>query len=260
MTDRHHSLGAAMAFVAGAVNVALMYFLFLLNYKPLIAVELAAGRPDEGFIVTYVIPALADLVIIGGVLWLLAGIGFVRRAGWAWNTAVFASVLTLAASFFPGIPMASRGMPPTYFAVFVPNLILFFVLFTQVNRLDRRVLWLSFFSGIATVLTFMNGVASMSKIMTTGLSLYVPAQQLCWAAALGWGIFTIGLILRQAWVHPVGMGAALLAALAGAPLAVISTIESARPSMFTPGPLLSVILLVILLTPWFRKTLKDWAG
>ncbi len=51
-----------------------------------------------------------------------------------------------------------------------------------------------------------------------------------------------------------------MAFFAGLPLAVMSTIEAGRPSMFSPAPALSFILLVILLLPAGRRLLTEWAG
>ncbi|MEW6032101.1 MAG: hypothetical protein AB1645_04360 [Bacillota bacterium] len=258
MQSGRYSAGALLAFLAGTVGVIVPYVLFIRGYHALINLELAAGRPDEAIIITYVMPLLTDLMILAGLLWLVAGLGFTRRASWAWPLAASASVLGLASSFFLMIPAMSRGAFPAHILVFGPNLIFFFTLLAWVNPIDRRALTLSFFTGIACVLSFMNGVASMDKIMVTGLAIYVPAQQLCWVAAVGWGVFTTGLLVRAGWVYPVGLGAGLLAALAGLPLAVTSTLEAGRPSMFSPAPVLSLILLAVILLPRTRRWLEEW--
>ncbi len=247
-----NSVGAAVAFIAGILGIAVTFVLFLKGYRELIGIEMTAGRPDEALIVTYVIPLLADLIILGGVLWLVGGLGLATRSRWGWPAVVTASVVSLAASFFPMIPAMSRGAFPAYIYLFGPNLVFYFVLLAYVRPVDGRVLALSFFSGIASVLSFMNGVASIDKILVTGQAFYIPVQQLSWVAAVAWGVFTVGLILRKLWAHQVGLGAGLLATLAGAPLAVVSTLEAGRPSMFTPAPALALCLLVILLLPGLR--------
>ncbi len=241
--------GALVSFLAGALGVVVTYFLFIHGYRELIAVEAAAGRPDEAFIVTYIIPLLTDLTVAGGMLWLLAGIGLAGKTRWGWPAAVVASVLSLSASFFPMIPAMSRGVFPAWGYVFLPNLVFYFVLLAWVRPIGWRVVALSFFSGIAGVLSFMNGVASIDKILVTGQVFYIPVQQLSWAAAVAWGVFTVGLILEKNWTRMVGLGAGLAATLAGAPLAVVSTVQAGRPSMFTPAPVLALILFVVLLLP-----------
>lgn len=263
MDKTRNTVGALLAFVAGALGIVVAFVLFLKGYRELIGIELAAGRPDEALIVTYIIPLLTDLTIMGGVLWLVGGVGLARRCRWGWSAAVVGSVLSLAASFFPMIPAMSRGAFPAYIYVFGPNLVFYFILLTYVRPVDWKVLGLSFFGGIASVLSFMNGVASIDKILVTGRAFYIPSQQLCWVAAAAWGVFTVAVVLRKAWAHPVGLGAGLMAALAGAPLAVVSTLEAGRPSMFAPAPALALVLFGILLLPGTRDLLaraEDPAG
>ncbi len=260
MDDTRRKVGAAIAVVAGVWGIVVTYLLFLGGYRDLIAVEAAAGRPDEAFIVTYVIPLLTDLTLIGGVLWLLGGLGFATKSKWGWPASVVGSVLSLASSFFPMIPAMSRGVFPAYIAVFGPNLVFYFALLLYVGRLDRRAFWLSFASGIAAVLAFMNGVASIDKILVTGQAFYIPVQQLSWVGAAAWGVFTVGLILRKSWATALGLGAGILSTLAGAPLAVMSTMEAGRPSMFTPAPALALGLLVLLTLPKMRRFLDEWTS
>ncbi len=245
--------GALMALLAGALNVAVTFILFLDGYRELIGIENAAGRPDEAFIVTFIIPLLADLIIMGGVLWLVGGVGLAVKSRWGFTAAVAGSVLGLAASFFPMIPAVSRGAFPSYILLFGPNLVFYFALLGFVGRVDLKVLALSFFAGIACVLSFMNGVASIDKILVTGQAYYIPTQQLSWVGALGWGAFTVGLVLGRPWAYAVGLGSGFMATLAGLPLAIVSTLEAGRPSMFTPAPALAMILLVILLSPAVRR-------
>ncbi|MEJ2559872.1 MAG: hypothetical protein P8186_27385, partial [Anaerolineae bacterium] len=58
----------------------------------------------------------------------------------------------------------------------------------------------------------------------------------------------------------VGLGAGLMACLGGYPLAVISTMEEGRMSLFAPSPLLSTALIIVLLLPATRQLLADWAN
>jgi hypothetical protein len=50
-----------------------------------------------------------------------------------------------------------------------------------------------------------------------------------------------------------------MAALGGFPLAVASTLETGRMSLFAPSPVLSTVLVVILLLPATRRLLLAWA-
>ncbi|MEW6524141.1 MAG: hypothetical protein AB1445_11360 [Bacillota bacterium] len=167
MTGRYPKPATILVALAGLANTVLIYLLFIRSYRPLVDVYPQKSVPG------YVIPALTDPAMIGGVLWFLAAVGFVTHARWAWASAVAGSVLSLASSFFPSIPMLACRLPPAYCAAFLPNLVFFFVLHAWVNPIDRRILWLSFISGMTTVLCFMNGAVSMSKLLSTGMDLYI---------------------------------------------------------------------------------------
>jgi len=254
------AVAVAMCLVAGLMGTLGAFLLFVEGYRPLIEAELTAGRPDEAFIVTYLVPLLTDLAIAGGVLWLLAAYGFASAAGWAVSLAVVANVLSLLAGFFPMIPAMSRGVIPSYALLFVPNLIFYFVLLGYVRPTQRGVLVLSFLSGIAYVLCFMNGVASIDKIIVTHRPLFIPVQQMSWLSSAAWGLFTVALLLRRPWVRELGLGAGAAATISGFPLAVSTTLELGRFSMFSPAPLLSLALLVYLLTRSGRQMIAAWAG
>jgi hypothetical protein len=162
--------------------------------------------------------------------------------------------MALQSSFFPMIPPVTRDLPPASVLVFVPSLVSFVLMLTLVRRVDWRVIVTALFSGIALVLSFMNGVAATNKIIVTGASIFVAVQRLNWIAALGWGVFTVGLIIKPAvWVRWVGLGAGILEVIAGLPLGIVTAIEAGRFSMFLPAPLLSAALLVVLLLPLGAK-------
>jgi len=261
MVNTRYKVGALWAFAAGALNIAVTFALFIRGYRQLINIELAAGRPDEAFIVTFIIPLLTDLIILGGMLWLVGGVGLATGSSWAYGITVTAAVVSLAASFFPMIPAMSRGAFPSFVVLFGPDLLFYFVVLAYLGRTNPKFLWLSFFSGIACVLSFMNGVAGIDKILTTHNPAFIPSQQLNWVGAVAWGVFCVVVALRKAWAYPLGLGAGLVTGLAGLPLAVLSTLEAHRPSMFTPAPVLALALFAVLVIPgvraWFRAPSSD---
>nr|MBN1228382.1 hypothetical protein [Anaerolineae bacterium] len=254
---QNNTLGAVLAIIGALLGIFGMFIIFTQWYEPMMAAEVAAGRPDEETIVKFIIPALNDFGIIAGVLWAVAAYGFLSKARWGWPVAVVANVLALQGSFFPMIPAASRGLPPMFGIVFVPNLILYVLLLWLVGRVNWKVLVFSLFSGMAFVLAFMNGVASTDRIIVIGTPLYVAVQRLNWIASIGWGVFTIWLILKPAeWVRVVGLAAGLLAVVAGTPLGMATTLSFGHFSMFFPAPMLSLVLIIILLLPWGKKLLQ----
>lgn len=253
-TKTNVKLGAAIAIVGALLGIVGSLVLFTRWYNPVMAAELAQGRPDEMIIVQYIFPALNDIGVIAGTLWAVAAYGFLTRRPWAWSLAVVANVLALQGSFFPMIPPVTRDLPPYSALVFVPNLAFYVLLLTAVRRVDWRILVVGLFSGIAMVLSFMNGVASTDKILVTELAVFVAVQRLNWIAAVGWGVFTVGLILTpKEWVKLVGVGAGLLEFAVGLPLGVMTALEAGRFSMFLPAPLLSLALMILLLAPLGRS-------
>lgn len=255
MKTRENKIGFWLALVGALLGIFGMFITFTQWYEPMRAAELAAGRPDEEVIVRFIIPFLNDLGMIGGVLWALAAYGFYHARKWAWPLAVVANVLALQGSFFPMIPAASRGLPPMFGVMFVPNLIIYVLLLWFVGRVNWKVLVLSLLTGMAYVLSFMNGVASTDRIMVIPDNpLYVAVQRLNWVASVGWGVFTVGLILRPVeWVFLVGLGAGLLEVVVGTPLGLATTLSFGHFSMFFPAPILSLLLVIFLLTPWGRS-------
>lgn len=252
--DERRKLGLITALIGAALGLAGAFLLFTNWYEPMQAAELAAGRPDEQIIVKYIIPALSDFGILAGAIYAIGAYGFGTRQPWAWPLTVIANVVALQGSFFPMIPAASRGLPPAFGLVFLPNLILFFLLQQVVRRRPWSRTILCLFTGMAFVLSFMNGVASTDRIMVMGWPLYVAVQRLHWVASIGWGVATCGILLApEEWVRVVGMTAGVLEAVVGFPLGIATTINFGHFSMFFPAPVLSLLLCILLAIPAFWR-------
>jgi hypothetical protein len=259
MVKENWRLGVVLS-AAGAAVGLVAFYLFVQIYNPMIAVELAAGRPDEGIVVRYVFPLLGWLAIGAGVLWGLALYGFLTRGRWAWTLGLIASTVSLLAGWFPMMPALSRGVSPVTAAVFVPNMALWLGLLWM-RRIDRRLGLLAFAAGLAYVLSFMCGVASFNKIQVTGSQptlngMFVMVQQINWWGAAAWGVFIVALLTGRPWARIVGLGAGLLACYGGYPVGIATMLEKGRFSLFMPSPLLSTVLIVILLLPATRKWLE----
>jgi len=262
MMNDNFKVGAALAAI-GTIIGLVAFYLFVQIYNPMIQVELEAGRPDEALVVRYVFPLLGYLAITAAVLWMLALYGFLVKESWAWILGLIASTLSILAGFFPMIPAMSRNAPPVTAAVFFPSLLLWLGLLF-VRPTNWKIGGLAFAAGLAYVLSFMDGVATIDKIqLSVGQDLlngmYVMVQQINWWATVAWAVFIFTLLARKRWALVVGLGAGLMAALGGYPLAVVNTLETGRMSLFTPSPALSTVLLLILLLPATRRLLADWA-
>jgi len=251
-------LGAVLSAVGAAVGL-LAFYLFVTIYNPMIGVELAAGRPDEGIVVRYVFPLLGYVAITAGVLWLLSLYGFLTRERWAWPLGLTAGTLSLLAGWFPMMPALSRGVAPVTMAVFLPNLILWFGLL-WVRRIDWRLGALAFAAGLAFVLSFMSGVAAFNKMNVTAgkgtlNGMFVMVQQINWWGSAAWAVFIVTMLSGKPWARIVGLGAGLMACYGGYPVGILTMSEMGRFSLFMPSPLLSTALVVILLLPATRKLL-----
>ena len=135
-----------------------------------------------------------------------------------------------------------------------------------IGGVNWKVITLTFFAGIAYVLTFMDGVAPIAKYTTSHddpfwNGMYVMSQQVAWWGAAAWAIFIFAVFRKQSWAIPVGIFGAALSMMAGYPLGLHNALfEVQRFSMFLPAPLLSTALLIYLLIPSTRKMLDTWNG
>jgi hypothetical protein len=259
-------VGAAISLISAILGIILVYVSFLQVYDPIMASEMTAGRAGGESITNglsiskYVMPVVNDIVLIGGVIWAVSAYGFIKKETWAWNTALIANVLSLL-SFFMLIPALSRGISPIYTLVFIPNIIAFFLLLAYVRQVDSKIIAISMIAGMAYVMAFMNGVAATDQLLSggsTGNIFFVIGQRLNWIASIAWGIFVVALLTRKKWVLPLGLSAALLTLVAGIPLGVVVTMESAKFSMFFLSPILALFLKLTLVLPKGNKIVTQW--
>jgi hypothetical protein len=79
---------------------------------------------------------------------------------------------------------------------------------------------------------------------------FVFVQRLHWAAMLGWGIVTVGVLMQpKEWMRVLGLSAGLLEIVVGYPLAVVTAQQLGRFSLFSLAPICSTILVVLFLIP-----------
>jgi hypothetical protein len=151
----------------------------------------------------------------------------------------------------------AAGLPPIYFPLFWPYLLVYFLLMLYVGQLSWRRTLLGLLTGMAYVFCLMNGVASLSRIITIGAPLFSLVQRLHWVAMIGLGAVTVGILTRPSeWMRVVGLAAGLLELVVGIPLAYSTAISLGRFSLFSLAPISSLILVVLILWPnvWDRLT------
>jgi len=246
-------LGGWLALAGAVLGITAAFVLFMTWYGPALTAE--AAEPGCEILLKFIMPLLSDVSILAGVLYAVSAYGFFTAAGWAFPLAVIANVLALQGGWFINVPFMAAGMPPVYFIIFFPNLLLFFLFTKSVGRLSWSRTLLALFIGMAFVFSFMNGVASTSRIITIGTPLFVLVQRLHWIAMVGFGVDAVGTILRpREWMRVVGLAAGLLEVVVGVPLAIATAIDMGRFSLFAIGPIISLLLLVVFAQPalWQR--------
>lgn len=258
--------GAVISIIGAILGIVVIYFSFLQVYDPIMASEMADGRAggeviENGLSVSkYVMPIVNDIGMIGGVIWAVSAYGFIKKENWAWGTAVLANVLSLL-SFFMLIPAMSRGISSIFAFVFVPNIIAFFLLLAYVRRVDPKIIAISMVAGMAYVMAFMNGVAATDQLLSGSSAnsvFFVMGQRLNWIASIAWGGFVVALLTRKKWALQLGLGGALLTLIAGIPLGVVISMESAKFSMYFLAPILAFILKLIIVLPKSNKKIIQW--
>jgi hypothetical protein len=203
---------------------------------------------------------MADLGILGGVIFLVSAYGFFTKQKWAFLLSVIAIVLSLQGAWFINVPFMAAGLPPIYFTLFWPFLIIYFLIMLPVGNLSWKRTMLGFLAGMAWVFCMMNGIASLSRIITIGAPFFSLVQRSHWIAMLGWGVFTVGFLMQpREWMRVLGLTAGLLELVVGIPLAIITAQELGRFSLFSLAPIACLILVVLLVWPgmWKKITVEQ---
>lgn len=259
----NYRLGCILALIASLMGIVGHYVLFMNWYR----VGMAADSAEPGceILLKYIHPALADFGIFAGVVFAVSAYGFFTRRKWAFPLSVIAITLALLSAWFINVPYMAADLPPVYFTLFWPYLLLYFLLMRGVGRVPWSRTVLGLLTGIAFITCFMNGVSSTSRIITIGAPLFVLVQRLHWVAMIGWGVVTVGVLLKpREWMRVVGLTAGGLELAVGIPLAYATALNLGRFSLFALAPIISLLLVVLFMWPkmWSRLTgtEEDLAG
>ena len=257
----NHKLGAVLA-VVGIFAGLLLFYLLADIYMTNILGKIADGRPDEAVAVQITFAMLGWLGIGAGALWVAVLYGFLYKEEWAWLWGVIAASLQMLAGFFPMIPPSSIGLPaPTIWVFLIATALWFGMLF--IGSVNKKIIVLIFVAGLAYVLTYMDGVANISKFQTTTYNdfwkgIYAMAQMVLWGGAAAWLVFIVAVLKRKAWAVPLGIFAGAASMLGGYPLAIINIMEVQRFSMFLPAPLIAMGLFIVLWFPGTKRLITTW--
>lgn len=248
----NNKLGVVLA-VVGILTGLLAFYLLADIYVLNIEGKIADGRPDEAITVQITFAMLGWLGVSAGALWGAVLYGFAYQKPWAWFWGTVAATVQLLAGFFPMIPPSSIGLPAPTIWVFLLALVLWFGMLL-IGGVNKKIIALTFVAGLAYVLTYMDGVATISKFQTTTYNdfwkgMYAMAQMVNWWGAAAWAVFIFAVLKRKSWAIPLGIFAGLMSMMGGYPLAIVNIVEVKRFSMFLPGPLISTLLVIVLLLP-----------
>lgn len=256
-----YKIGALLSLLGFAAGLLALYFLAE-TYNTVIHTHFWAGEWEESNTVRIVYALLGWLGTAAGALSLTVFWGFIKGKDWSWFWGAIAATVILLAGFFPMIPAADSGLPTPTLWVFILGAIMWFGMLL-IGGIEKKVIGLTFAAGLAYVLTFIDGVAPISKFQTTFQSAetfvanpntfwngaYIIFQQVNWWGAAAWAIFIFAALKSKSWSVPVGIFAAVMSMIGGYPMGIYNVTEVGRFSMFLPAPIISTILLVVLLLP-----------
>ncbi len=257
----NHKLGVALSII-GILTGLLILFILASIYNVNIDGKIADGRPDEAITVQIVFAQLAWLGISAGALWVAALYGFLNKENWAWFWGLVAATIQLLVGFFSMIPPASIGLPtPTIWVFLIAFALWFGMLF--IGGVDFKIITLAFVSGLAYVLTYIDGVGAISRFQTESEGfvngMYAMSQMVNWLGAAAWAVFIFALVKRQSWAIPMGVFAAAMSMFGGYPVGLTDVIAvKGNFSMFLVAPIISTGLLIYLLLPGTKKMLAEW--
>ena len=233
---------------------------YFLNYwfmGPLLQAETDAAK-ECAVSVRIFLPMFANIGFIGGLLFIIAGIGFFQKAKWAYALAILGNVISLKSSFWPNIPIMEADLmfPGPWFGIFLPNLLFYFVFLSATGKESWKKIILGLFGGMAFILNFINAIASTTRLLNHYDAADIFVAQMFMLvlfinvlASITFGIFTIGLFLgkRKEVVRIFGFIAAILSMTGGFPLFVYSSFffgSAPGFSMFIMAPVISTIVFL----------------
>jgi hypothetical protein len=253
--SKRHLLGAVLSIAGALIGIVGHFILFQRWY--LVGMNTPSAEPGCEILLKTIHPLMADLGLLGGVLFAVSAYGFLARRNWAFFLSVVALVLALLGSWFVNVPYMAAGLPPVYFPLFWPYLVLYFLLVRVVGGVSWPRTLLALLAGMAYITCWMNGVASTSRIITIGAPIYTLVQKLHWVAMVGWAVVTVGIIVGpREWTRVVGLVAGTAELVVGIPLAVVTGGALGRFSLFALAPIFCLVLVVLFVWPglWLKVT------
>ena len=279
----NYGIGLILSVIGMLIQLILAPWFFLLHYELLMVKEIEVAKcPTCVYIIKYFLPAYTDVAIIAGIFYFIAAIGFYRKDEWSVKMAMIGNILALFTSFWPMIPEMDTGVPILYAAIFLPNVVLWFVIARYAGNISWGRIMTGLFTGMAMVTTFMNGTASVNMYMKTlrspdarvlifttpkgnpytvakvGEVFFVMTQRLNWLAAIGMMIVTYYVLFRpDDKIRLLGIVSGLISLILGTPLGIKISFMKNEISMMLYAPILAFIYLIVFIyTPFWNKLVE----
>ena len=254
--SKRQLLGVALAIVGALIGVIGHFTLFLKWY--VVGMNTPSAEPGCEILLKTIHPLMADLGLLAGALFIVSAYGFLTRRTWAFLLSVLALVLALLGSWFVNVPYMAAGLPPVYFPLFLPYLLIYFLMIKVVGGVSWPRTLLGLLAGVAYIFCWMNGVASTSRIITIGAPIFSLVQHLHWVAMAGWAVVTVSIVTKpREWTRVVGLVAGAAELIVGIPLAIETGGALGRFSLFALGPIACLILVVLFALPRLSRIFNE---
>ncbi len=163
----NQKLGASLSVVGILIGFLAMLTIASI-YIPVVEGKILEGRPDEAITVRITYALMGWVGMTGGAFWAVSLYGFLNKEKWAWSLGVAAASMQLLSGFFPMIPAGSIGMSsPTLWVVIIAFALWFGMLW--IGGVRWEIILLALFTGMAYVMTYIDGVGAISRYQTVKL-------------------------------------------------------------------------------------------
>ena len=255
---KENLLGAILAIIAALMGIIGHFVLFMKWYQ--IGMHTPSAEPGCEILLKTIHPLMADFGMLAGVLFAVSAYGYFTRRNWAFFLSVVALVLALLGAWFVNVPYMAAGLPPVYFPLFWPYLLLYFLFMILVGKISWSRTLLGLLTGVAYIFCWMNGVASTSRMITIGAPIFTLVQHLNWVAMIGWAVVTVGLLMRpKEWMRVIGLVAGVAELVVGIPLTIATAQALGRFSLFALAPISCLALVILFVWPGLWEKLTQTA-
>jgi len=265
MMKNNKNIGVALS-ILGIFTGILLLYLLAQNYMIVVDGKIAGGRPDEAIAVEVTHSLLGSLGIIGSAMWAAVLYGFLYDQKWAWRWGAMAAALQMLAGFFPTVPAKSIDLPAATMPVFIIAVLLWFGMM-YAGRVKRKVIIFTFVAGLAYVLTYIIGVAMISRYQYLGFEtdipkifkgMYAVVMMSTWMGAAAWLVFIYQVFRHRSWALPLGIMAAATSIITGYTVGGAELMAKGGVfNLYLPAAIIATGLLIYMLTPAAKVLIEE---